>query len=50
LPDGDRGLRDVLNADGADIAACDAPGLAYDIDMQEDVDEATITKEWLDPA
>jgi molybdenum cofactor cytidylyltransferase len=49
LPDGDRGLRDVLNAEERDVVACDAPELAYDIDTPEDVAEA-IAKGWLDPA
>ena len=48
LPDGDRGLRDVLNADGLGIVACDAPALAHDIDTLEDVAFA-IAKGWLDP-
>lgn len=48
LPDGDRGLRDVLNGLGLDVAACDAPELAYDIDTPEDMD-AAIAKGWLDP-
>lgn len=45
---GDRGLRDVLNAAGADVVACDAPDLAYDIDTPDDVVMA-ISRGWLDP-
>lgn len=47
--DGDRGLRDVLNAAGADVAACEAPELAHDIDTPDDI-VAAIAKGWLDPA
>ena len=44
---GDRGLRDVLNADGAGVIACDAPVLGVDIDTPEDVAE-TVSRGWLD--
>lgn len=44
---GDRGLRDVLNADGAGVIACDAPVLGVDIDTLEDVAEA-VSRGWLD--
>ncbi len=45
---GDRGLRDVLNAEGADVVACDAPDLGLDIDTPEDVAVA-VSRGWLDP-
>ena len=45
---GDRGLRDVLNAAGADVIACDAPDLGVDIDTPEDVVLA-VSRGWLDP-
>ena len=48
LPDGDRGLRGILNAGGFHIAACDAPALAHDIDTPDDLAFA-IAKGWLDP-
>ena len=44
---GDRGLRDVLNATGAGVIACDAPVLGVDIDTPEDVAEA-VSRGWLD--
>ena len=44
---GDRGLRDVLNAAGAGVIACDAPDLGVDIDTPEDVAEA-VSRGWLD--
>lgn len=44
---GDRGLRDVLNATGAGVIACDAPDLGIDIDTPEDVSEA-VSRGWLD--
>ena len=44
---GDRGLRDVLNAAGAGVIACDAPALGVDIDTPEDVAEA-VSRGWLD--
>ncbi|MCR6686675.1 nucleotidyltransferase family protein [Pseudoxanthomonas sp.] len=44
---GDRGLRDLLNAEGVDVAACDAPGLVLDIDTPEDLAVA-VAKGWLD--
>ena len=44
---GDRGLRDVLNATGAGVIACDAPALGVDIDTPEDVAEA-VSRGWLD--
>ena len=44
---GDRGLRDALNATG-DVAGCDAPDLAYDIDTPDDLAVA-IARGWLDP-
>ncbi|TQM03627.1 molybdenum cofactor cytidylyltransferase [Pseudoxanthomonas sp. 3HH-4] len=45
---GDRGLRDVLNAAGADVIACEAPDLGVDIDTPEDVGVA-VSRGWLDP-
>ena len=45
---GDRGLRDVLNATDADVIACEAPELAHDIDVPDDI-AAAIAKGWLDP-
>lgn len=45
---GDRGLRDALNAPNADVIGCDAPDLAFDIDTPEDVAIA-VAKGWLDP-
>ena len=48
LPDGDCGLRGVLNAGVSDIAACDAPSLVHDIDTLDDLAFA-IAKGWLDP-
>ncbi len=45
---GDRGLRDALNAPNADVMGCDAPDLAFDIDTPEDVAIA-VAKRWLDP-
>lgn len=45
---GDRGLRDALNAAGADVIACDAPDLGVDIDTPEDVATA-VARGWLDP-
>ncbi|WP_235578495.1 nucleotidyltransferase family protein [Pseudoxanthomonas sp. Root65] len=45
---GDRGLRDALNAAGADVIACEAPDLAHDIDVLDDI-AAAIAKGWLDP-
>lgn len=44
---GDRGLRDVLNAAGTGVIACDAPDLGIDIDTLEDVAEA-VSRGWLD--
>nr|WP_298134589.1 nucleotidyltransferase family protein [uncultured Pseudoxanthomonas sp.] len=44
---GDRGLRDVLNAEDADVIACEAPDLAHDIDVPDDI-AAAIAKGWLD--
>ncbi len=44
---GDRGLRDVLNATGAGVIACDAPDLGVDIDTPGDVAEA-VSRGWLD--
>lgn len=44
---GDRGLRDVLNAAGTGVIACDAPVLGVDIDTPEDVAEA-VSRGWLD--
>lgn len=44
---GDRGLRNVLNATGAGVIACDAPDLGIDIDTPEDVAEA-VSRGWLD--
>ena len=44
---GDRGLRDALNAPNADVIGCDAPGLALDIDTPEDIATA-VAKGWLD--
>jgi len=46
LDDGDRGLRDVLNAASAEIAACDAPTLAHDVDTPDDV-AAAVVQGWL---
>ena len=45
---GDRGLRDALNAPSADVIGCDAPDLAFDIDTPEDVAIA-VARGWLDP-
>lgn len=45
---GDRGLRDVLNAAGAGVAACDAPEMGVDIDTPDDV-AAAVSRGWLDP-
>lgn len=45
---GDRGLRDVLNAADAGVIACDAPDLGVDIDTPDDIG-AAIAKGWLDP-
>lgn len=45
---GDRGLRDVLNAAGAGVIVCDAPDLGVDIDTPEDVASA-VSRGWLDP-
>lgn len=45
---GDRGLRDALNAAGADVIACDAPDLGFDVDTPEDVTSA-VSRGWLDP-
>lgn len=45
---GDRGLRDVLNAAGASVIACDAPDLGVDIDTPADV-AAAVSRGWLDP-
>ncbi|PPJ43101.1 nucleotidyltransferase family protein [Pseudoxanthomonas sp. KAs_5_3] len=45
---GDRGLRDALNAAGADVIACDAPDLGVDIDTPEDL-AAAVARGWLDP-
>ena len=45
---GDRGLRDALNAPSADVICCDAPDLAFDIDTPEDVAIA-VARGWLDP-
>jgi molybdenum cofactor cytidylyltransferase len=45
---GDRGLRDVLNAESADVIACDAPELDLDIDTPADVAVA-VSRGWLDP-
>lgn len=45
---GDRGLRDVLNAAGAGVIACDAPDVGVDIDTPEDVAVA-VSRGWLDP-
>ncbi len=47
LKDGDRGLRDVLNAASVEIAACDAPALAHDVDTPDDV-AAAVVQGWLD--
>lgn len=44
---GDRGLRDVLNAAGTGVIACDASVLGVDIDTLEDVAEA-VSRGWLD--
>nr|WP_298154340.1 nucleotidyltransferase family protein [uncultured Pseudoxanthomonas sp.] len=44
---GDRGLRDALNAAGAGVIARDAPHLGVDIDTLEDVAEA-VSRGWLD--
>lgn len=44
---GDRGLRDLLNADGAVVPACEAPDLAFDIDTQGDIATA-VARGWLD--
>ena len=44
---GDRGLRDVLNATEG-VAGCDAPDLACDIDTPDDI-TAAAAKGWLDP-
>ena len=44
---GDRGLRDALNAPNADVIGCDAPDLALDIDTPEDIATA-VAKGWLD--
>ena len=49
LEDGDRGLRDVLNAAGAEVVGCDAPSLAHDIDTPADA-AAAIARGWLDRA
>ena len=45
---GDRGLRDALNAAGVGVIACDAPDLGIDIDTSEDVATA-VARGWLDP-
>jgi len=45
---GDRGLRDVLNAADAGVIGCDAPDLGVDIDTPDDIG-AAIAKGWLDP-
>jgi molybdenum cofactor cytidylyltransferase len=45
---GDRGLRDVLNAAGAGVAACYAPEMGVDIDTPDDVAMA-VSRGWLDP-
>ena len=45
---GDRGLRDVLNAVGAGVIARDAPDLGVDIDTPDDV-AAAVSRGWLDP-
>ena len=45
---GDRGLRDALNAAGAGVIACDAPDLGVDIDTPEDL-AAAVARGWLDP-
>lgn len=45
---GDCGLRDVLNAEGAGVIACDAPDLGLDIDTPDDVAVA-VSRGWLDP-
>lgn len=45
---GDRGLRDVLNAAGAGVIACEAPDLGVDIDTPEDIAGA-VSRGWLDP-
>lgn len=44
---GDRGLRDALNAPNAEVIGCDAPDLAFDIDTPDDVAIA-VAKGWLD--
>jgi molybdenum cofactor cytidylyltransferase len=44
---GDRGLRDVLNAADAGVIGCDAPDLGVDIDTPEDV-VAAVSRGWLD--
>ncbi|CAN7492305.1 nucleotidyltransferase family protein [Pseudoxanthomonas sp. LjRoot143] len=45
---GDRGLRDALNAPGADVIACDAPDLRFDVDTPADIASAA-SRGWLDP-
>ena len=45
---GDRGLREVLNAAGAGVIARDAPDLGIDIDTPDDVATA-ISRGWIDP-
>jgi molybdenum cofactor cytidylyltransferase len=45
---GDRGLRDALNAAGAGVIACDAPDLGVDIDTPDDL-AAAVARGWLDP-
>ncbi|HEV7269379.1 nucleotidyltransferase family protein [Pseudoxanthomonas sp.] len=45
---GDRGLRDVLNAADAGVIGCDAPDLGVDLDTPADVALA-ISRGWLDP-
>lgn len=45
---GDRGLRDALNAAGPGVIVCDAPDLVHDIDTPDDV-AAAVSRGWLDP-
>lgn len=45
---GDRGLRDVLNAADAGVIACDAPDLVADIDTAADL-AAAVSRGWVDP-
>ncbi|CAN7237545.1 nucleotidyltransferase family protein [Pseudoxanthomonas sp. LjRoot168] len=45
---GDRGLRDVLNAAGVGVIACDAPDLLLDVDTPADL-AAAVSRGWIDP-